>query len=264
VKLHSSTADGEFSLQGDVGIQGGEIYYFDRSFYVRRGAISFNEDEQQFDPRISVRAEIREVASNGPVRIRLIADNSRLSEFSPRFESSPPLSNAEIASILGQNIVTGQTDDAAALSSAVRLPSDMAVQFGLINSFENQVRDTLNLDLFSVRTHVFENLVLGAIDGANYPLDNRPPSLGQYLDNTTVFMGKYLGSELFLELLVELRSKNPLSSDIQSLGGLEVDSEFSMEWQTPFFLLQWNFFPRNPQSLFVTDSTFEFSWEFSY
>ena len=264
IHITASSENDTFSLTGDVGIQGGEIYYFDRSFYIRSGEIKFNENERSFDPRISARAEIREVTNEGPVKIYLIADESRLSQFQPRFESSPPLSSTEIVALLGGNIFTGSASDVVNLSSAVLLTSDVVTQFGVINSFENKVRDALGLDLFSVRTHVFQNLVVGAIDQANYPLDNTSPSLGKYLDNTTVFLGKYLGSDLFLELLLELRSANPFDAQVQSFGGLEVDSEIGLEWQTPFFLLTWSFFPRTPESLFVTDNSVEFSWEISY
>jgi hypothetical protein len=264
LSIQADTDTESFSLEGTVGIQGGEIFYLDRSFYIREGEILFNEDEEQIDPRLSVRAELREITSEGDTRITLAVDNSRLSQFSPRFESSPPLTDAEIAAVLGRGLVSSNQRENLGLSTAVRLPSDLAIQFGLINSFENRVQDAFNLDLFSVRTQVFQRLAFGALQGSTYPLDNSAPSLGEYLDNTTVFMGKYLGSDLFLELLLQLRSSNPLSQDIQRLGGLEVDSELSIEWQTPFFLLDWNFFPRNPETLFVTDNTFEFSWEFSY
>jgi len=97
-----------------------------------------------------------------------------------------------------------------------------------------------------------------------YPLDNAVPSLGQYLDNTTLFMGKYLGTDLFLELLVQLSSSKPTTAGPRSLAGIEVESEVSLEFQTPFFLLEWSFFPRDPSSLFLADNTISFSWEYSY
>jgi hypothetical protein len=90
------------------------------------------------------------------------------------------------------------------------------------------------------------------------------PSLGKYLDNTTFFLGKYIGNDLFLELLIQLRAQNPYYHDIRSFGGLEVDSEISIEWKTPFFLLEWEFLPQHPEDLFLTDNTFSFSWEFSF
>ncbi|TVQ39855.1 MAG: hypothetical protein EA384_04610 [Spirochaetaceae bacterium] len=265
LRLQYSDEAGTFRLRGNVGIQGGEIYYFDRSFYIREGSIAFDETEELFDPRLRARAELREVGREGPVRIFLIADGSRLSEFSPRFESSPTMTDSEIASLIGGSLITGGPDDVFNISTAMLATTDIVTPFGIMNTVESSIRDALRLDLFSVRTQLFQNLVVGALeDTADQPLDNTAPSLGQYLDNTTVFLGKYLGSSLFLELLVQIRARNPLEPEGQSIGGIEVDSELGLEFQTPFFNLQWSIFPQNPQTLFVTDTTFSFSWGFSY
>ena len=257
---------GSFSLQGRMNIQAGEIYYFDRSFYVRDGRILFNEDEDDFDPRLAVRAEIREISTQGPVRIFLIVDEERLGSFTPRFESSPPLTDTELIALLGGNLLTQEGQDDVDFSQAVLLTSDLVTQFGVINRFERSVRDALGLDLFSVRTQLFQNLVLGSLGQpqSDYPLDNTSPSLGKYFENTAVFLGKYLGSELFMELLFGLRSRSPFEPVPPGAGPVEFEAELGLEWQTPLFLLQWRFFPRNPETLFVTDNQLEFSWEFSY
>jgi hypothetical protein len=265
ISLYYSDAGAEsFRLQGNVGIQGGQLFNFERSFYLREGEIAFDESGEEFDPRVSVRAEIREVSNEGPVEIYLIAENSPLSNFSPRFESDPPLTDVEILAILGGNIFAGGDTDVLELSNALLLTSDIAFQFGIMRGIESTIREALNLDLFSVRSSLFQNLVRGVIDEPADPLDNVSPSLGQYLDNTTVFVGRYLGTDLFLEALVQLRSSNPFESNLGALGGLEVESEISLDFETPLFLLEWNFFPRNPEDLFVTDNSFTFSWEFSY
>ena len=265
LQLQYSDEAGTFRLRGDVGIQGGEIYYFDRSFYIREGQIVFDETEELFDPRLRARAELREVGREGPVRIFLIADGSRLSEFSPRFESSPTMSDSAIATLIGGGLITGGPDDVFNISTAMLATTDIVTPFGIMNNVETSIRDALGLDLFSVRTQLFQNLVVGALEEpAEDPLDSYGPSLGQYLDNTTVFLGKYLGSSLFLELLVQIRSRNPLEPQGESLGGIEVDAELGLEFQTPFFDLQWSVFPQNPQTLFVSDTTFSFSWGFSY
>jgi hypothetical protein len=264
INLTYASDTGSFSLIGRMNIQAGEIYYFDRSFYIRDGHIIFNEDEEEFDPRLAVRAEIREISNEGPVRVFLIVDEERLSSFTPRFESSPPLSDTELIALLGGNLLTQEGQEDVDFSQAVLLTSDLVTQFGVINRFERSVRDALGLDLFSVRTQLFQNLVLGSLGQPQYPLDNTSPSLGKYFENTTVFLGKYLGSELFLELLFGLRSRSPFEPIPPGAGPVELEAEIGLEWQTPLFLLQWRFFPRNPDTLFVTDNQLEFSWEFSY
>ena len=254
-----------FSVDGEVDIQSGEVFYFDRSFYIREGEITFAEDETGFDPQLSVNAEIREIGEDGPVRIYLVADERPLSEFSPQWRSDPPLSEAAILTLLGGTVFVSEEGDPIDLSQAVLLTSDVVTQYGIIRGFESTVRETLQLDLFSVRTQLFQNLLRGVIDqDAALPLDTQTPSLGQYLDNTTLFMGKYLGTDLFLELLVQLRASDQTEGSTQSLTGIEVESELGLELQTPFFQLEWSFFPRDPSTLFLSDNTISFSWEYSY
>ncbi|MFW5812074.1 MAG: hypothetical protein ACOCWS_03735, partial [Alkalispirochaetaceae bacterium] len=143
--------------------------------------------------------------------------------------------------------------------------------------FEDNVRSALDLDLFSVRTQIFQNIVASAIEEQSQIPEEESlareeafPSLGSYLNNTSVFLGRYLGDELFLEMLVQLQAdpardiQARREEDIQSLGGVLIDPEIRLEWQTPFFLLEWNFAPNNPEELFIRDNVFTFSWGFSY
>jgi hypothetical protein len=56
IRITSDSLSGRFTVEGDVAIRNGEIFYFQRSFYIREGILSFNETNEQFDPRISARA----------------------------------------------------------------------------------------------------------------------------------------------------------------------------------------------------------------
>ena len=200
-----SVAD-TFSLIGDLEIQSGDVFYFDRNFLIRDGNITFREDEQQFDPRISARAELREVTPEGPVRIYLVADSQRLSEFSPRFESNPPLGGTEIVSILGGNIFQQGPNQDTNLSTALLSTSDIVTQFGVFREFENAIRARLDLDLFAIRTSVIQNLVLTAITPTDETTEQLAPSLGNYLNNTSVFMGRYIGESVFGQVILQMRS----------------------------------------------------------
>ncbi len=269
VSIQADTREQSFSMVGDLDIQSGDVFYFDRSFLIRNGQVEFNEDEEEFDPRLTARAELREVTPEGPVRIYLVADGQRLSEFSPRFESNPPLGGSEIVAILGGNIFQQSGSESVDLTTALLSTSDVVTQFGVFRQFEDAVREQLDLDLFAIRTSVIQNVLLSAVtpvDGAEPPV---APSLGSYLNNTSLFMGRYLGESVFGQAVVQLRAQDmqdPLQEDpgIQRLGGVLIDSEISLEWQTPFFLLEWNFAPQTPEELFIRDNTFTFSWSFSY
>ncbi|MEX2442234.1 MAG: translocation/assembly module TamB domain-containing protein [Alkalispirochaeta sp.] len=269
VSIQADTREQQFSIVGDLEIQSGDVFYFDRSFLIRNGQVAFNEDQDDFDPRLTARAELREVTPEGPVRIYLIADGQRLSEFSPRFESNPPLGGSEIVAILGGNIFEQAGSESVNLATALLSTSDVVTQFGVFRQFEDAVREQLDLDLFAIRTSVIQNVLLSAVTPVGGTEPAVAPSLGSYLDNTSIFMGRYLGDSVFGQAVVQLRSQDmqdPFQDDpgIQRLGGVLIDSEISLEWQTPFFLLEWNFAPQNPEELFIRDNTFTFSWLFSY
>lgn len=267
--LQVDAREESFSLTGDLDIQSGDVFYFDRNFLIRSGQVVFRESHDDFDPRLTARAELREATPEGPVRIFLIADGQRLSEFSPRFEANPPLENAEIVAILGGSILQTAGDGPVSLTSALLSTSGIVTQFGFFRQFENAVREQLDLDLFAVRTSLIQNMLLSAItpDQAEVQQD-LTPSLGNYLHNTSVFMGRYIGDDVFGQMVLQMRSRDPdffaPEDGIQRIGGVLIDSEFSLEWQTPFFLLEWNFAPQNPEELFIRDNTFSFLWSFSY
>lgn len=252
----------EYSIDGTINVRGGEIFYFNRNFLIREGRIAFSETEEGFDPRLTARAEIRETIKNETAKIYLVADENRLSTFSPRFESDPPATDAEILGALGQSFSVLMSS--GNLGEAVLMGLDLGSHFGLIKNFERAVKESLNLDLFSIRTKMVENIVrdqLFARDTA--PLDNSS-MLGKYLDNTTLLVGKYIGSDLFLESMIQLSSADASASNESIPGGLKIDWELSLEWKTPFFVLDWSFLPRHPENLFLSDTTFSFSWKYSF
>ncbi|MCK4542262.1 MAG: translocation/assembly module TamB domain-containing protein [Spirochaetales bacterium] len=252
-----------FSLTGDISIRGGQIYYFKRNFYIREGLISFNEDQTKFDPVLTARAEIREISTSGEdIKISLIVDGDPFSRFSPRFVSSPPMSGSEIVSLLGASILSQEGD--LSLGSAIMLTSDIVGQFGVIQTFEERIKDLLHLDLFSIRTQMLSNVLLEKVLEPERGEGVENSSIGRYLDNTTLFLGKYFGEDLFLEALIQISTENRLPGS--GLGeGLLVDSEVSLEWKTPLFLLELSVLP-DFTDLFssITNTSLGFSWEFSY
>lgn len=265
VRIQADTVRNTFQLVGDVETQGGELFYLDRTFLIREGLIRFNETQENVDPRLTLRAETRDIGPDGPVRISIIAEESPLSDLTVRAVSDPPLSDEELLAIFGGGVfATG--DSLVSLSGAVLAGSDIVSQFGVIRSVEASIRNALQLDLFSVRTQLFQNLVRGVIDEpATDSEEAAIPSLGRVFNNTTVFLGRSLGPEVFAELLVQFRASDPFEdASARAFAGIEVDSEFSLEFETPFFDLQWSFFPRTPDALFVPDNQFTFSWGFTY
>ncbi len=257
----SNSVAGRFALTGKVQFRGGEVFYFQRSFYITEGILTFNENEIHFDPRLILRAEIRDRTDEGPVTIALVVDDAPLSTFTPRLESDPPLSQFDILSILGQNLTLSSQNNPNQIQNAlIAASSDVFAQFNVIRVFEKNIRDTLNLDMFSVRTQVLQNAVLKAT-GLRYETVDRMNGLGNYFDNTTVFMGKYFGPNLFVQSMVSLRYDPTKAYDL--FGGMTLEPDIGMDLRTPLFNIRWDFVPTHPEHLFIDDQSFTLSWKWS-
>ena len=243
---------GNYSVVGSVDVKGGEVFYFDRDFHLKTGTITFGENQDMFDPHLSILAEIREIEydTGDEVRIFLESD-SRFSHFSPQFYSEPSLPDVKILAMVGGSIVNRLKERGAGVS-AVMLTTDLVSQFGLLRPLERMVSEFLPVDFFTVRTQVVQNILLeGVLREYNNPLAN-----------TTLSLGKYLGTDVFLEVLMRLTTAEGTS--VKVLPGIRPEFEVSLEWTTPFFLLEWSFRPEHPENLYLTDNTLAFRWRFLY
>ena len=263
VRIGYDGAAESFSVNGEVDVRSGDLFYFNRQFRLREGRIGFAEDENRFDPRLQVRAETRvQDASGDPVRVALEADTT-LSRFSPdtvRLSSDPPQSALAIDALLHEPLAGERTDVTGGSGmSAAAFSGDLLAQVALLQPVERALRETLGVDMVSIRSPFVQNLVLDGLATADE--DGGGGVVGNPLDNTSLSFGKYLGSDLFLTMLLRLdtsgdspSSEPPLLSDI----------ELSLEWATPFFMLEWSFLPRNANTLFVTDNAITLRWGWRY
>jgi hypothetical protein len=261
VKVGANTADRRFSFTGDVKLRSGEIFYFERNFFIRSGTLSFNENEQEFDPRISARAETKDRTNEGPVTISMVVDNASLLSFQARFESSPPLSQMEIFSLLGQNITgTSSGTGGGAINTAFLASSvDLLTQFQVVRRIERAVRDFLRLDMFSIRTQVLQNYVFRAMGLEKDPVD-RIATVGNYFDNTSVYVGKYIGPDLFIQSMVALR----YDETKPTMGGYTFEPDFSVELRSPLGNIRWNLVPTHPENWYISDNSFTISWDWVF
>ena len=264
VRIGYDGRSGDVSVQGDLSVRGGDLFYFNRQFLLREGQISFTGDETSIDPRVLVRAEARQRDPQGqPVRIILEADTT-LSRFGPdtvRLSSDPPQSALVLDALLRDPLVRGDgpDDGGAAGMSAAAFSGDLLAQVALLRPVERALREALGVDMVSIRSQFVQNLVLdgfGASDATGVG-----PGTGNPLDNTSLSFGKYLGSDLFLTMLLRLDAPGSQPDDDVPLLS---DIELSLEWATPFFMLEWSFLPRNLNTLFVTDNSISLRWGWSY
>ncbi|MDR0527076.1 MAG: translocation/assembly module TamB [Spirochaetaceae bacterium] len=268
IVIKSDTLNDRFSLTGDIELRGGEIYYFQRSFYIKEGRLSFGEGVGIFEPRLSAVAESRDHNADGPVRIMIIVDDQPLEYFTPRIVSEPALSQVEILSMLGNTLIgtpdeeTNQLNMQGALTSA----TDILAQFYLYRRLEQALRDLLHIDIFSARTQSLQNFVVQSLvpdtqttDEANSQMNNR---IGNYFDNTTLLAGKYIGkgSDMFVQAMVATRyDKNKIE-----MGGITFEVDVGIELTSPLLNVRCDIRPSHLNSLWVEDTsvTLQKSWHF--
>ena len=251
IHIVADTATGSFALNGDVRLRGGEIFYLERNFYIREGVIAFRENETHFDPRISARAEIREQAVIGPVTISMIVSEAPLMSFSPRFVSNPPISQLEIYTLLGQ-VPQGDEDQR---NFAASLALDTLAHFTVMRRVEREVRDFLGLDMFSMRTQVFQNMLLQATGLAPNPFD-RPYRVANYFDNSTIVLGSFFGVDIFGEAMINFR----YDERRENWGGMFLEPEFALEMRNPLFDIRFAAAPHSPGNLFIDDMSISLIW----
>jgi len=259
IQITGDTRIPQFNIDGDVSLRGGELYHFQRSFYIREGMLRFNGSDAQIDPRVSVRAEIRDRNDDGPVIISMIMENVPLSILFtslPRFESSPSLSQLEIYELLGQAPPSGVVDNQN-LNPLFNSTFEIILQSVVFNWVERQVRNTLGLDMFTFRTHILQNAVYDVI---RYRApDEQSGTMGNYLDNTAVFMGKYIGRELFIQVMLSVQYDQYRTS----YGGMRLETDIGMDLRTPLFDVRWNVSPQRFDQLFVSDQSISLLWRWS-
>jgi hypothetical protein len=261
IRILADNLAGTFELRGNIDMQSGEVFYIERSFYIREGRLTFNENESRFDPHIAARAEIRDQTDDGPVTISLVIDNQPLSTFQPRFESTPALSQAEIFALLGQNILGGETTDTGQISGAFGgAITDVLSQFGVVRRIERAIRDTLRIDMFSIRTQAISNMVLQMTGTQSEQDKNR--GFGRYFDNTTVFVGKYITSDFFIQGMLAFRYDDQSTEFNQQ--GLRFEPDIGIELHNPLFDIRWNIIPVHSESLFIPDTSFTILWRRSF
>ncbi|MCL2007824.1 MAG: translocation/assembly module TamB [Treponema sp.] len=251
INIRSDDIAGRYSLNGDVRLRSGEIFYLERNFYIREGTIFFRESELQFNPRISARAEIREQANSGPVTISMIIDNAPLMSFTPRFTSAPPLSQVEIYALLGQQPLEGTAD--GQLNFAASAAIDSLAQVIVVQRLQRQLRDFLGLDMLSVRTQILQNAIMQFTGQYGEGFDR------SLVDNTTIFLGRYFGAEIFGEAMLSFRH-----DELMGTGGIRLESEFGLEMRNPFFDIRLSMIPLNAERLFIDDVSLSLIWRRSF
>lgn len=269
----SDSSESSFKVDGNLAVRSGDIAYLNRNFYLKSGTLKFMQQEATFNPMISVQAETREHDENGSeVRLILSAKNQRLLDFNPTFSSIPARSETQLRAMLGQIAVA----DSKNVSSFLLATGDYAIQSTIGRSVENKLRDFLNFDILSVRTSVLQNTVkmglsLNSGDSSKDSHDGRSGKpavgIGNFLDNSTVYVGKYFGSALYADALMHWTYDESRLDDKVVAGGLVFRPEFGLELESPFANIRWTTSPDIDAMLsnrIVASTSVTLSWKFSF
>ncbi|MCR5732604.1 MAG: translocation/assembly module TamB [Sphaerochaetaceae bacterium] len=255
VRFQYDTRYKNATVTGEINLKGGEIYYFNKNFYITEGSLFFPSNALR-EPRISLRAKLSDYDSKGNrVDIYLVLNNSTINEFNPYFESSPQKTTSEIMSILGNVLVAPENEaNSSILGSLVSIFSsgmDMMGRAGVISNkfsirnLSDSIKENLKLDMFSVRTQLVQNVIL---DSVFTPGQTVYTPISRILNNTTVFFGKQLSDSLFIKGMIRLNSKEQTKNKNPFLSkDLMLDYELSLDWENPIGLFT---FSTNPINLF--------------
>ncbi|MGE4453181.1 MAG: hypothetical protein AB7D92_01490 [Sphaerochaeta sp.] len=234
----------EFIIDGNLSFRSGEFYYFQKNFFITEGSLSLHTDAlsgvNTIQPSINLRAKLTDFDAQGErVDIYLVLRESSLTNLNPQFESTPPKDTNEILEILGQSILPtgayGQVNlySVASLAAAA---TDVAERLGYLQTSQTtqlteSIRTSLGLDMFSIRSNILQNILIDALPGSS--LATISP-LARYLNNTTIFMGKYIGEQYFLQALLHLTASEKREVKRSFISpDLSLDLELSLDWQNP-------------------------------
>ncbi|HZK19443.1 MAG TPA: translocation/assembly module TamB domain-containing protein, partial [Treponemataceae bacterium] len=256
------SASNTYSLSGDLVVRGGEVLYINRTFYIREGKVSLSGNQDDFDPVLSFRAEIRDHDDNGDlVKIILTAIEQRLSQLSPVLTSIPSKSQTELMGLLGQAVLGDFASSNSMIGNVLAGALDYGLQISVFRGVENALRDFLNFDIFSFRTTFLQNAMVQAFIPVED--DTNVLSFGNYLDGSTVYIGKYIGDTLYADMMLEIVYDKTFD-DKGTMRGLGFKPEIGLEFPSPFATIRWSIAPdvSSDWNLLVPYTSISLSWKY--
>ena len=254
------TTSNLYQLDGSLQLKSGDVAYLNRNFYIRDGNIKFNPQDIA-NPIVTIRAETREKDSNNQtVRIILGAENQYLLDFNPRFTSVPPKSENEIRMLLGQIVLA----DSASVGDLFISAGEYYLQSTVVRNLENKLRNLLNFDIFSVRTNILQN----TINLSSKRKDTNIFTVGNFFDNSTVYIGKYIGSALYVDAMLNMSASDYFDVEYLSTGNLLFQPELGLELELPVINIRWDMTwdltPGLKFKSYVPATSLSLSWKFNF
>ena len=247
-----------YTLDGQVDFRSGYFFYYLRNFFIRSASIYFNEDSTRFNPLFSIEAELRESSgSYGLVRVALSADRTPFDNMHFRLSSQPAMTEAQLMAFISGGVLSTNTDRSLNLVETAIASSEFLPQLRFLSSFEQNIQRALGLDILLLRTTFIQRWLMDITKPVGIPLATDP--LAHYLNQTSLFMGKYVTDSTFLYGNFVFR-ENPLVSSSR----LRLDSEFGVELETPFGLMNWSILPTYQNGKLDIGQQLSLSWRYAY
>ena len=242
LKIALDSITKSYVVDGKLSLKSGDVAYLNRSFYIKEGSIKFNP-QQIANPKVTIRAETREKdANNQNVRIILTAENQDLLDFNPRFTSVPAKSENEIMALIGQVVIADLNEiekGSDVIPVILSTAGDYALQSFATRQIENKLRESLNFDIFSIRTNILQNTMSYV---KNNPNNSQQIWLGNFFDNSTVYIGKYLSSAIYVDAMLNLSvGENIANFTDANEKGFVLQPEIGFEFEVPFSNINWRY-----------------------
>ncbi|HEY9054244.1 MAG TPA: translocation/assembly module TamB domain-containing protein, partial [Rectinemataceae bacterium] len=255
LKFDSDT--GDFSLDGKIDLKSGYVLYYLRNFFLKEGVIDFAENNTKFNPLITAKAELREASPQGPVRISLAAERSPLNELRPSLSSVPSYSETQLIALMSGGVLATDTTETLDIREAAIASSEFIPQLNIFKTFERNVQKALGVDIVYIRSTFMQRWLLDLTKPATEANPEDP--LARYMDQSELYIGKYLTDSVFLHAGLKFR-EDPL----ESASRLRLDSEFGIELDSPFGLINWSITPSWNEGSLVTGQQLSLSWRYVF
>ncbi|MDD3980739.1 MAG: translocation/assembly module TamB domain-containing protein, partial [Spirochaetales bacterium] len=255
--LKFDSGSGEFTLDGAIDLRSGYVFYYLRNFFIRSATIDFAENSAKFNPLVTVNAELRESGRDGVVRISLSTEKAPLSNLNPRLSSIPFYSETELIAIMSGGVLAADTTESLTIREAAIASSEFIPQLNIFKSFEQRVQKALGMDIVFIRSSFMQRWLLDLTKPASEPNPEDP--LARYLDQSELYMGRYLTDSAFFHASLRFR-EDPLVSSSR----LRLDSEFGIEFDSPFGQISWSITPFIGEGSLVSGQELSLSWRFVY
>ena len=273
VHIDYDSSINQFDIDGNVAFRGGDIFYFSNNFFIRDGLLVLNENQDKFDPLITVNAECRTATRNNQkVKLMFIMDNTPLSHFQPRIESVPALSQAELYELMGDTMMGGNVSDEerntmATLANAGAYGTQL---IGILRPFERSIKDFLNVDIFAIRAQLNDKVFNNQRNEERSSVDMKRVGSNTVFRNIDVFFGKYFGEYFFLDTTIRFSAWDfdtfeYYEYNMPTFYNMYLESEINLEVNTPLFILNLGLYPKlGKVPDFLYDTTVGLSWRFTF